>query len=182
MSVAIAYFITFHGYGTWLHGRAEGSVDRDHCGVDTPFMPPDAERERFARGELKYPPVLLDAERRYVVDATVREVCTHREWLLHTVHVRTTHVHVIVKATHTPERVMNDLKAYCTRRMREAKVLGRDIEPWSHHGSTRYLDSANSFRQAMTYVNDEQGAPLEMRCPVGWVPRVVCRDSEEPTR
>ena len=26
----LAYFLTFTTYGTWLHGREEGSVDRDN--------------------------------------------------------------------------------------------------------------------------------------------------------
>ena len=64
-------------------------------------------------------PVELDAPRRYVVCATIGEVCDHRRWRLCALHVRTTHVHAVVCAPHTPERVMNDFKAYATRRMRD---------------------------------------------------------------
>ena len=117
---------------------------------------------------MKGEPVTFDAERRFVVDATISEVCAYRGWKLHAKNVRTTHAHVVVWAGHTPERVMNNLKGYCTRRMREAGVLGLDVEPWSYHGSTRYLDSPNSFALAIKYVLEEQGAPLEMRRPLGW--------------
>src|ERR1019366_10599368 len=47
----LAFFITFTTYGTWLHGRAPGSVDRQHNIPDTPFLPPDREREREMRSE-----------------------------------------------------------------------------------------------------------------------------------
>ncbi len=30
MDLPLAYFITFHCYGTWLQGDAPGSVDRSH--------------------------------------------------------------------------------------------------------------------------------------------------------
>lgn len=117
---------------------------------------------------MKGPPVTLNAERRFVVYAITREVCEYRHWKLHALNVRTTHVHVVVSAKHKPERVMNDLKACCTRRMREANVLDTAAEPWSYHGSTRYVDSDNSFARAKTYVSDEQGLPLELTQPIGW--------------
>ncbi len=122
-------------------------------------------------GTLRCPPVELNAEQRFVVDATIREVCAHRRWHLHAVHARTTHVHSVVFAPHTPERVMNDFKAYATRRMREARVLALGINPWAYHGSTRYLSTEHSRAQAIHYVLHEQGEPLEMRCPIGWRPK-----------
>lgn len=165
--MAFKAFNSFRGYGTWLHGR-EGSVDDLNNTLGKAKLPADVFREEGEGQRQKRPPVELDAEQRFVVDATVREVCGYRAWQLHALNVRTTHVHVVVTAIHAPERVMNDFKAYCTRRMREAGVLGLDVEPWSYHGSTRYLDSPNSFALAIKYVFEEQGAPLEMRRPLGW--------------
>jgi hypothetical protein len=55
--------------------------------------------------------------------------------------------------------------------MREAGVLAQSIEPWAFHGSTRYLNTENSFARAVQYVLHEQGEPLEMRCPTGWTPK-----------
>jgi hypothetical protein len=58
---------------------------------------------------MKQAPVLLsDAE------------CHHRRWPLRAVHARTNHVHVVIWAQHAPERVMNDLKAWATRRLASA--------------------------------------------------------------
>jgi hypothetical protein len=164
----LGYFITYHTYGTWLHGHAEGSVDEDHNAPNSPRLPPDPVRRAIARAALRYPPVELDAEQRYVVNATLPDVCRHRRWALHAKNVRSTHVHVVVTGSHGPERIMNDLKGWGTRRMREAGTLSHQIDPWEYHGSTRYLNTEESLRRAIEYVLHEQGPALEMRCPWGW--------------
>jgi hypothetical protein len=74
----LAYFITFHTYGTWLHGSDRGSVDRTHNVPGTEFVPPDEERERAEFRHLKHEPVYLDGKRRDVVNQTVLDVCRHR--------------------------------------------------------------------------------------------------------
>lgn len=162
----MTYFITFHTYGTWLHGHERGSVDDDHNELNTPLLAPSPSRLQRERDLSKHPPITLNAERRFVVERTIREVCEHRGWKLHAMNARTTHVHLVVSASQSPERVLNDLKAYCTRRMREAAVLNGDQQPWSHHGSTRYLHSDHSFVRAIAYVLEEQGSQLEMRPPL----------------
>lgn len=168
----LAYFISYHTYGTWLHGHAHGSVDRDHNIVGTPYLPPDVQLEMAEARRLKHPPIKLDRFRRFVVDATIREVTNHRRWTLHSLNVRTTHVHMVVTAPgYTPERAMNDFKSYATRRMVEARVLPANTKAWCRHGSTKYIDTPESFGLAMRYVVDEQGTPLPMSCPEGWVPR-----------
>ena len=42
----LALFISFTTYGAWLHGKAPGSVDRDHNEFASPFLSPDAAEER----------------------------------------------------------------------------------------------------------------------------------------
>src|SRR5579862_6157002 len=116
----LAYFITFTTYGTWLHGTDPGSVDPTHNQSGTPFLPPNALQESEARGAMSQPPFSLDAPRRAIVLATIREVCQHRGWSLLACHVRTTHVHFVVQANAPPEKVMNDCKVYASRRLTEA--------------------------------------------------------------
>ena len=95
-SDALAYFITFHTYATWLHGRADGSVDRLHNIPGTPILPPDLQREHDEIRQLKAKPVHLTAAMRDIVAETIREVCTHRNWTLLALNVRTNHVHAVV--------------------------------------------------------------------------------------
>ena len=155
-----AYFITFHTYGTWLHGREEGSVDREHNVWGDPLLSPDREREHAERGALKHLPFVLDERARAIVDDTIREVCRHRGWTVRALHVRTNHVHVVVSAVAPPEKVLTDFKAYSTRRLREAGLIGPDTRVWSHHGSTKYLDSPESAQRAIDYTDHYQGEPL----------------------
>ena len=50
--VPLAYFITWTCYGTWLHGRASGSVDDAHNCFGDPVLPPDPVREAEMRRRL----------------------------------------------------------------------------------------------------------------------------------
>ena len=159
MSDPLAYFITFTAYGTWLHGRDPGSVDRAHNTPQTPFLPVNPNREEARRKSLRHPPYSLDEPRRTVVLQTIREVARHRRWELYAVHVRTNHVHVVVNASDHPEKVMSDLKAWSSRRLRDAfNESNRDR--WTQHGSTRWLNTEASLIEAIEYVADEQGEPM----------------------
>jgi REP element-mobilizing transposase RayT len=157
----LAYFITFTTYGTWLHGRAPGSVDREHSVPGTPFLPPSMRLEQERRRAMRQDCYVLDAGRRAVVLSTVREVARHRGWTLWAAHVRGNHVHVVVSANHKPEKVMSDFKAWASRRLREAFGESPDRDRWTQHGSTRYLNSEESLAAAIAYVIDGQGDKLE---------------------
>ncbi len=159
-STPLAYFITFSTYGVWLHGRSESSVDRAHNAVGTPFLPPDARRERNERAAMREPPYLLDADRRAVVLETILEVARHRRWAVRACHVRTTHVHVIVTADAVPEKVMIDFKAYASRRLKERLGEPADCKRWTQHGSTRYLWNEEQVAEKVEYVRHGQGEPL----------------------
>jgi REP element-mobilizing transposase RayT len=160
MAETVAYFITFTTYGTWLHGREPGSVDREHNIPGTPLLPADPRLEAARRQALRQAPYLLAEPRRGVVLDTIREVATHRGWRLWAVHVRTNHVHVIVTASDTPEKVMADLKAWSSRRLRERFAESADRDRWTQHGSTRYLNSEESLVTKIVYVLDEQGEAM----------------------
>ncbi len=156
------YLITFHTYGTWLHGSDRGSVDRSHNSHGTPFLDPDDQKERDEFERLRQEPVMLDDRQRAVVDATIREVVDFRAWSLHALNVRTNHVHVVVSADIPPERVMNDFKSYATRRLRERHVQPTTDKTWTRHGSTRYLWNEDAVSAAGRYVMESQGVDLPM--------------------
>jgi REP element-mobilizing transposase RayT len=111
MDPPLAYFITFHCYGTWLQGEEPGSVDGAHNQSDTPFLPPDPQTRHRHQERMDQPAYHLDALRRGHVLQAIREVCRYRGWRLLAAHVRSSHVHIVVTAPCPPERVMNDCKA-----------------------------------------------------------------------
>jgi adenine-specific DNA methylase len=90
----------------------------------------------------------------------IREVCEYRGWELLAAHVRTTHVHVVVTSTETPERVMNDFKGYASRRLNEAGFENAERKRWTRHGSTPYLWKPRDVEAAVHYVVHEQGEPM----------------------
>ncbi|HLW67908.1 MAG TPA: transposase [Gemmataceae bacterium] len=157
MGEPLAYFLTFTTYGTWLHGRPEGSVDRQHNLPGEPLLPANAKMERARRMAMRQEPYFLDEARRAVVLRTICEVAAHRRWRLWAAHVRTNHVHVVVTAREEPEKVMADFKAWASRRLREDFVEAADRDRWTQHGSTIYLNSWAALESKVTYVIDEQG-------------------------
>jgi REP element-mobilizing transposase RayT len=158
----LAYFITFSAYGSWLHGREMGSVDREQNEVGTPFLPGNPEREQHERGQMRDPAYLLDSRRRRVKLETILEVCQHRGWKPWAAHVRTTHVHTVATADAPPEKVMADLKAYASRRLKERLNESADAKRWTRHGSTRYLWTEEGLHECVHYVVEGQGEPMDV--------------------
>ncbi len=153
----LAYFITFSCYGARVHGAEDGSVDVFNNRPGTPFLPPDFERQTAETERMDQPVYTMDAARRTVVLRTIREVCDHRKWVLLAAHVRSNHVHVVVQANAQPEKVMNDFKAYASRRLNEGGFDGPERKRWSRHGSTRYLWNSDAVEARVHYTLHEQG-------------------------
>lgn len=152
-----AYFITFRTYGTWLHGDARTSVDREHNIFDTPRIKQDTLRYHHMEKNLKGEEFLLTIPQREIVLQAIIEVCQYSKWYLHSVHVRTNHVHIIVSTDQNPEYIMGKMKAYASRALNKnfPELKGRKF--WTAHGSTRYIFSKNFLHPIMRYVILEQG-------------------------
>ena len=163
--VPLAYVITFHTYGTWLPGDPRGSVDAHHNVPGTARLDSSQPRADANARRMRYAPVLLSDAERTLVARTAQEVCHHRRWLLRAVHARTNHVHAVIWAPHAPERVMNDLKAWGTRRRVETGLRPQGSRVWVRHGSMRYLWSQKAVDAACAYVVDGQG---EGRAGAAW--------------
>lgn len=158
--VPLAYLITFRTYGTWLPGDPRGSIDRYHNAYRGPRVTPNKIlMEQHAR-RLKGAPVILDAKQRRSVADAIHEVCNHRRWKLYAEHVRTNHAHAVVAAIADADRVLNDLKAYAKRKMRENGVWIRDHSPWVNKGSKRLLWTEDHIYYACDYVLNGQGDDL----------------------
>jgi REP element-mobilizing transposase RayT len=156
----LAYFITFSCYGSWLHGDARGSVDRKHHELGTPLLQPDEKRREAMSQRMDQPPYSLDADRRRIVLQSIVEVCRFRHWHLLAAHVRSTHVHVVVHADETPERVMTAFKAYASRQLNALKCDPKGRKRWTRHGSTLYLKTDEQVSEKVRYVIFGQGEAM----------------------
>ena len=157
----LAYLISFRTYGTWLHGDKRGSVDREHNQYETAYAPANENRSRHNQGMLKDKPVVLNAFQRSSVEKAIRETCVLRRWTLHTINVRTNHVHTVVSIGNTKSEIaLNAFKANATRQMRQDGGWDMSHSPWVDKGSRRNLWNERSVERAIDYVNNSQGGPL----------------------
>jgi REP element-mobilizing transposase RayT len=91
-----------------------------------------------------------------------------RSWELHAVNCRSNHAHVVVTADQAPKIVRNQLKAWCTRRLKELEAVrhraqGREVDAttlrenwWAERGSQRFINDSESLEAAILYVRDGQ--------------------------
>src|SRR5262245_50458554 len=134
VSEPLAYHITWTTYGTWLSGDARGWVKGGEAGI----REGDTELEAEMRARMTEELVTLTEAQRGLVEATIRAHAAFRGWHLHAVNVRTNHVHVVVTADRHPDEVMEQFKAWCSRRLSEQ--LGRKRKWWTEHGSTKWIN------------------------------------------
>lgn len=160
--MALAYFITFTTYGTWLPGSAKGSVNSDHNVYGEPLLPPDAEREQQARAALTQSCYTMSAAERDIVCQALVTLSEERGWKLLAAHVRSNHVHVVIQAERDPGRVMSDLKARASRDLTRAGYGSAERRRWTRHGSTKHLFREQEVAEKIEYTLNGQG--LQMAC------------------
>ncbi len=173
--MAFHYLLTFSTYGSHLPGEPE-TVDLEHRIYRTPFPEPDALRELNSNLRMREPPFILSTlELRNATLQAIQSTCKRRGWDLIAVHVRTNHVHVVVKADRRPELVLTALKSNATLALSELDGTPTRTRRWTRHGSTRYLWKESHLLGAIEYVTRRQGEPMA----VFEAPLVTTRGSVE---
>ena len=150
----LAFLLTWTTYGTWLPGDERGWILRGKGVQMQNHIVQDS-----ARREMTEPACTLNAEQRQLVHQTIIDHCTHRTWHLFVTNVRTNHVHVVVKADREPEDVRDQLKAWCTRKLKDLQRIRGEpqrIKWWTERGSQRYIGDEESLEAAILYVRDGQ--------------------------
>lgn len=149
-----AYLITIRTHGTWLHGDRRFSVDSHgtYNVFGAPKRPINAKLVREMSKNMAALPVKLNIGQRRAVHGAITEVCKNREYILHSLNVRTNHAHVVVTAQTKPEPTADSFKAYATRRLREDGLIDREFKVWSRGRSRRYLWKSHHVEAAIDYV------------------------------
>lgn len=158
----MVFLITFVCYGRHLHGNEFGSVDRGHNVRGSPLLEADSGRAEAEQERMDQPAYSLDQVRRAAVLEAIQEVCTHRDWALLAAHVRSSHVHTVVAAEVSPERVMSTFKAYASRRLNRMGLDEPNRKRWARHGSTRWLQESENISAAIQHVVAEQGDAMSV--------------------
>ncbi|MFN0141173.1 MAG: transposase [Pyrinomonadaceae bacterium] len=159
----IAYLLTFRTYGTWLHGNECGSIERSR---DKRFRVIYRTRhvplEDKMISEMKTSPTIFNRHQKSIVNEAIKEVCEYRQYTARAVNVRSNHVHAVISKAIEPEKIVNDLKAYATRKLRAEHAIDRETRVWSRGASTRYLWKPRHVDAAVEYVLYGQGdVPFE---------------------
>jgi len=159
MTEPLAYHLTWTAYGRWLSGDERGWVDRKQAGIQA-F---DAEREDRMRERMSESAVTFDTVQREIIERTILEHCGIRGWELRALNVRPQHVHLVVCGNASPEVMMDQFKAWCSRRLsdaarlveRVAKNAGR--RKWfTEGGSTKWINAERYLEEAVDYVMNRQ--------------------------
>lgn len=146
---AIAYFITWTTYGTWLPGDQRGWWRKGE------LQSPNELFRKMAAAKMKETGFTLSPDERNSVEETVARHCHVRGWTLHAVNARTNHVHVVVTApSYAPNRVREQFKAWCTRRLKS--IISNRDRFWTEGGSCRWINHDDDLEAAVIYVNDTQ--------------------------
>ena len=155
----LAYFITWTTYGTWLPGDFRGWIKKNYNGIQRPSTKLEQEsRARMAEDALE-----LTIAQRAIVEKTTRDHCTIRNWPLHAVNARTNHVHVVVTADREPNEVMNQLKAWCSRKPSDAAGLTTTVAKkagrrhwFTEDGDKQEIYNEEFLQNAIKYVLEGQ--------------------------
>lgn len=167
-SIPCAYFITCRTYGTWLHGDERQSVDRKHNTFLSPKIKQNSGFYREMQGLCKEEAFVLNPEERKTVLQSIIDTCHHAQWHLYAAHVRTNHMHVIVKSEKAPEKIAISLKAFATRYLKEKHLGLKRNKFWSQGASTRYIYQSDFLFRAIQYTIEEQGKEMAFYCDPGY--------------
>jgi REP element-mobilizing transposase RayT len=149
----LAFLLTIRTFGTWLHGDEKGSFQRlRNRGPRSKWIDFNVPlAERMDESMKQQPTILTEVQRKYV-DVAIREVCDYRGYSLKAANVRTNHAHVVVHATVKPEKIVNEFKAFATRRLRLEDEFTSEQKIRSRGASTRYLWKPSHLLAAVDYV------------------------------
>jgi REP element-mobilizing transposase RayT len=148
----LGYFITWTVYGTFLQGderwwrkKLKGS------------QKPQPLLEQWHRDRLKHEVMLLSDEHREIVAAEIRAHCEHRQWRLWIANPRTNHVHTVVTAPNSSgSKVRDQLKANCTRGLRQHDRRFIDRPVWTVGGDWQCVNTEEELEQAILYAGEAQ--------------------------
>jgi len=157
------WLLTSNTYGTWLPGDHKGFVSyvRDASGQQvihnvpgTPVEPGNSPLERYARTQLKSPPVRFDLVQAELLLDQFLETAGYRQWQLLAVAIMANHVHWVlgVPGDPDPETLLRDLKSYGSRKLNRHAGADQPADWWAESGSKQKLSTDESVLAAINYV------------------------------
>ena len=142
------YLITWTVYGTHLQGDERWWKKRDNG-----TMPPQPILLQWQRNQLNYSVQLLTELERFIVEQAIKNHCDYREWKEWASNARSNHIHTVITANGVDgKKAREQLKANCTRELREKFERWRDRPVWSVGGHCERLTTEEDLEHAIEYV------------------------------
>jgi REP element-mobilizing transposase RayT len=157
-----AYFITFTCYGARLHGSHKGSVDRANNIYNTPYLEASEEKFDNCAKKMKSRAYLMDAPRRNIALDAITNTCVNEKWKLYAAHVRSNHIHIVVRSDELIVPVMSKIKRMISKQINIHFPEDKECKKWTRHGSTRYMWDPVATQAAVHYIIHEQGKPMAL--------------------
>ena len=161
----LAYHITWTTYGTWLPGDARGWIKSNYNGIRSP----DRKLELQSLARMAEDAIELTIPQRQLVEETIRQHCTIRNWHLHAVNARTNHVHVVVEVP-IGQPLGDIVRSWKTFTARLANIrLGRSGPSWEADYFDRYMRNEQHLAQTIEYVENNPVKAGLARLPADWI-------------
>ena len=160
----LAYYITWTTYGAWMPGDARGwrrKLANRKSIIQPPrysdgSLAPQPLLEDWCRDNMKGDSVVLSHADRLTVEHAVREHCDVRGWGVLAINPRSNHVHSVIQAYPKPSTVRDQLKANCTRRLRQQEAPLVVEKTWTTGGDIEYIYDEDDLAQVIQYVLEAQ--------------------------
>ncbi|QDT34822.1 hypothetical protein [Thalassoglobus polymorphus] len=147
----LAFFITWTVYGTFLQGDERWWRSRGGS------RPPQPKLQQWHRDRLNHEIILLSDSQRELVASEIQRLSDFRGWKLWIANPRTNHVHVVVTAmNYSGKKVRDQMKANCTRGLREKYSEFVDRPVWSVNGDWKCINQEDDLEQAILYAGEAQ--------------------------
>ncbi len=148
----LAFFITWTVYGSYLQGDERG-WRRRRKGIQSS----QPKLAQWHRQSLKHDVIVLSPDERHIVAIECRRRCDHRGWHSWEVNARSNHVHVVVTAAGCSGKLVRDqLKANCTRGLRQQSERFCDRAVWTVGGDWECVNSDEDLEAVCLYVREAQ--------------------------
>lgn len=150
------WHITFGTYATRLHDDPRPTVDRRHNQVNTPFPPPDPDRQQKPSD----PPLRLTREQCEHTEKTIPQLCTQGGWTFITCAAQPDHVHILLSAPRAKQP--KDIRRWIKRWL--GNTLTQTFGPppkrwWAVGGSTKPVSDNEYLKNATKYINRQRALP-----------------------
>jgi REP element-mobilizing transposase RayT len=143
----LAYFITWTIYGVHLQGAVTGWRKRLEG-----EKRPQPLLEFWHAERLRHSIELLNSSERVAVETACRKHSEHRSWKPWAINARTNHVHAVISASgYKGTTVRDQLKANCTRELREMNNLYVDRPVWAVGGDVQFIWTEGDLSVVIDY-------------------------------